>query len=415
MHVIDLNLILMEILSPQKFMPRSLLPPLWLLMLILGLPNLSDTFTASMPKIVTALKLPVTSIEYAYTTYILGLAIGMLFWGEFSDRLSHKLCILAGLVVFIAGCTVCYYADDIALIVIGRFVQAFGTSACYVLGHAICRRSFHGRNLGKAYASIESALAILPVLGSFLSSLVEAFSWRALFSFLSLLACALSLTIAIRLPDTHTSTALEKKDSILGVARRMFKDKKVIGYGLIMAGCFGIYYSYYVEGITYLVNLLGLSANEFDSSFILISAAYMIGGIISNRLHDIQSSGAIMWRGIIILVVGSFVFSCLTVLHVAFIFLPNWMLALMAVLSQACIMFGSGMIVSNALALALADYHWCIGASSSIFGSFYYTIVALITFGMRLLHNGTLLPMPLYFFGIGVLMLIVRQTVIKND
>jgi hypothetical protein len=232
--------------------------------------------------------------------------------------------------------------------------------------------------------------------------------------FLSGLACALTLTIAFCLPSNADVNAAPRRVSVLGVGIRMFKDKKVIGYGLIIAGCLGIYYSYYVEGITYLVDILGLSSNEFDFSFVAISAAYIAGGTISRHLHDSQSSNAIMWQGMIILALASFVFSCLTVLHVTFIIFPAWVLAMIAILSQACIMLGSGMTISNALTLALSNYHWCTGASSSIFGFFYYGLVSLVTLGMSLLHNGTLLPMPLYFLSLSAFMLVVMKNMIRR-
>ena len=72
------------------------------------------------------------------------------------------------------------------------------------------------------------------------------------------------------------------------------------------------------------------------------------------------------------------------------------------------------MATSNALALALTDYKWCIGTASSLFGFFYYCLISLFTLGMGFLHNGTLLPMPLYFFCIGLFMLIVQRTMIKK-
>jgi DHA1 family bicyclomycin/chloramphenicol resistance-like MFS transporter len=68
-------------------------------------------------------------------------------------------------------------------------------------------------------------------------------------------------------------------------------------------------------------------------------------------------------------------------------------------------MFGNSMAIGNALALGLRDYKGCIGTASSLFGCFYYFWISLFTLGMGYLHNGTLLPMPLYFLGLGAGML----------
>lgn len=66
--------------------------------------------------------------------------------------------------------------------------------------------------------------------------------------------------------------------------------------------------------------------------------------------------------------------------------------------------FGICMITGNALAAALVDYRDCIGTASSLFGFFYMAGISLCTLGMGILHDGTLFPMPLYFFAIAIFM-----------
>jgi hypothetical protein len=77
---------------------------------------------------------------------------------------------------------------------------------------------------------------------------------------------------------------------------------------------------------------------------------------------------------------------------------------------QMFIMFGICIVTSSALAMALKDFKWCIGAASSIFGFFYYLLISLFTFGMGILHDGSLLPMPLYFLSISSLMLVAKRS-----
>jgi len=46
---------------------------------------------------------------------------------------------------------------------------------------------------------------------------------------------------------------------------------------------------------------------------------------------------------------------------------------------QMIIMFSVCMATSNALSLALANYKWCIGTASSLFGLGHYCIISLFT------------------------------------
>ncbi len=78
------------------------------------------------------------------------------------------------------------------------------------------------------------------------------------------------------------------------------------------------------------------------------------------------------------------------------------------------IMFGICMCTSNALALALVEYTWCLRIASSLFGFFYYCFISLIILGMGSLHNGTLLPMPLCFLALSIVMVFIEKMLIQD-
>jgi DHA1 family bicyclomycin/chloramphenicol resistance-like MFS transporter len=94
--------------------------------------------------------------------------------------------------------------------------------------------------------------------------------------------------------------------------------------------------------------------------------------------------------------------------------IPAYIMIIVTILCQMGSAFGSCICRSNALALGLVDYKWCIGTASSSFGFFYYCLISLATLGMGALHNGTLLPMPLYFLALSILMLVVEKKLLKN-
>ena len=143
-----------------------LLPAIWLIVLIVGLPQLSETvYTPSLPDIAHALQTSDAMVEYTLTIYLFGFAIGTLFWGKISDKLGRKPCVIMGLVIFIMSCIGCYYSSTIEMLMISRLIQAFGASMGSVIGQAICKDAFHGAALGKVYSSTGSALALFPALG----------------------------------------------------------------------------------------------------------------------------------------------------------------------------------------------------------------------------------------------------------
>jgi Bcr/CflA subfamily drug resistance transporter len=397
-------------------MKHPVLPAIWLIVLIVGLPQFSETvYTPSLPDIASVLRVSESMVEYTLTIYLFGFAVGTLFWGKLSDKFGRKPCVLAGLAVFILGCIGCYFSGTIEMLMLNRFIQAFGGSIGSVLGQAICRDAFHGPALGKVYSSLGSSLAIFPAIGPVVGGLIaERFGWPSLFLFLILFAVLLSLLVIFRLPETHPIDN-RKPISITEIALCLLKDKKVLGCGLIVAACNGISFSYFAEAPFYLIKQLGLSPSTYSLSFIAIASATMMGGILSKKLHKSHTAKKIMDYGLILMLSSSAVFSCLAVLYVYVHALPERLMVVITVLSQMSMMLGICMVTSNALAMALVDYKWCIGTASSLFGFFYYGWIALFTFGMGYLHNGTLLVMPLYFLGIAVFILIIQHLMLDRS
>lgn len=391
------------------------LPAIWLIVLIVGLPQLSETvYTPSLPDIAKALHTSEAFVEYTLSIYLFGFAIGTLFWGKISDRLGRKPCILAGLGIFIIGCVGCYLSYSIEMLMISRLIQAFGGSIGSVLGQALCRDAFHGPALGKVYSAISSSLALFPALGPLCGGIIaQNWGWANIFLFLILFASILTFLIIKKLPETHPH-ASRKPISILHVTKCLVQDKKVIGFGFIVAGCNGILFSYFAEGPFYFIKGLGLSPSQYGLSFILIAIATMLGGILSRWLQSYYASKAIMKNGLFIIALTTAIFSLIALVNHFLYSLSNPVMIGITILSQMTIALGICMATSNALALALVDYKQAIGTASSLFGFFYYNFISLFTLFMGILHNGTLLPMPFYFLSISLLMLIINYAWLQD-
>jgi len=300
------------------------------------------------------------------------------------------------------------------MLLISRFVQAFGGSIGSVLTQTICRDSFQGPSLGKVYASVGSALAIFPAIGPVIGGTIAAnFAWFNIFLVLLVAAAILLVLVTIYLPETHHKD-LRKPVSIKDVISKLAKDKKAIGFGIIVGACNGMMFSYFAEGSFYLIKLLGLHPSVYGLSFIPIAISTMLGGVVSQRLLHSHNTQLVLRYGLVIIFTASTLFSLIILLHTYIVPLSAVWIIGSTILAQMCIMFGVCMATSNALALALVAYKGSMGTASSLFGFFYYCCISLFTFVMGYLHNATLVVMPLYFLAISLLMLGIRKLMISK-
>ena len=395
-------------------MKPSLKPPIWIIILIAGLSQFSETaYTPSLPDIAATFRCNIAMVEYTLTIYLFAFAIGTFVWGNLSDRWGRKPCIILGLIIYIIGCICCYRAFSINTLMISRFIQAFGASIGSVLAQAICRDAFQGPSLGKAYALVSSALAVFPAIAPVIGGITaEKLGWANIFLFLIFFAGICIIAVAVKLPETH-KVKNQKAISIIQVANLLIRDKKVVTLGLLVAACNGIMFSYYAEGSFYLIEKLGLLPSHYGISFIPIACSTMIGGLLSKKLHDHHSTQTILGYGIKVIFLGTLIFASIILFSQIFP-LSNLTLILSTIVLQMIVMAGVCMTNSNSLAMALVDYRWCIGTASSLFGLFYYVLISLFTLVMGSLHNGTLLPMPLYFLSLGIFMILINRLLINE-
>ena len=390
------------------------MPAVWLIVLIAGIGQLSETvYSPALPTIAASLRVEASWVEYTLTIYLFSFGIGTLFWGRLSDHFGRKPCILAGLVIYILGSFGCYMADSLTILMISRFVQGFGGSIGSVLAQAIVRDAFQGPALGKAYASITGSLALFPAIGPIVGGVItQQFSWPMIFAFLIGFGIFIFLVSLQKLPETlipHT----EKLPSMFATLCQLAKDKRVIGFGLLVAICNGVTFSYYAEGSFYLIELLGLSPSQYGTTFILMASATIAGSIISRKMQSRIAPLTIIWYGLLTMLCSNSLL-CIGTVFQNTLAISKIQLLILTIGVMMGNMAGVCMITSNSLAQALQNYRQAIGTASSLFGFSYYLGVSLCTFGMGLLHNGTAIPMPLYFFGLSLFMISIFHISLKK-
>lgn len=146
---------------------RKQVPSLLLIIVLVGFPQISESiFTPALPALSSALQVTAQTGQLTMSSYFIAFALGVLFWGIYSDRVGRRLAMLAGLIVYLAGNIGLLCAPNFAILILFRLVQSFGASVGSVVTQSIMRESFAGATGAKVFAKVGGCLSPLPCNGT---------------------------------------------------------------------------------------------------------------------------------------------------------------------------------------------------------------------------------------------------------
>jgi len=171
-------------------------------------PLTMSIYTPVMPSVGVDLGASPESVKFTLTTYMLGFAVGQLFYGPLSDRFGRRPVLIGGLIFFSAATFACSFAPSIGGLVGLRIVQGLGAASGSVIGRALTRDaySFQEMPLVMSWISLGQNIApsLAPTIGGFLG---EWASWRATFWFVGGFGSILFLVTLAGLRETINGPA----------------------------------------------------------------------------------------------------------------------------------------------------------------------------------------------------------------
>lgn len=382
-------------------MKKYAAPSLLLMIVLVAFPQISETiYTPSLPDISVAFEASNNSVQLTLSIYFIGFALGVFCWGWISDFIGRRPAMLRGLILYGIGSLMCFYSESITLLLVSRFIQAFGAATGSVITQTILRESVSGSKRHAMFAQISAVIAFTPAVGPLIGGWVDqALGFRAVFLVLVIMSALLFIYAYLRLPET-TNVSTRKRVAIFPVAKRIVSSPRVLVFGLLIGGINGILFSYYAEAPFIFIEHFHMPPGFYGFLGIIVALASIVGAMISKRLLTIFQPEKIIHLGCFVMSVGSL----LLMLVSLFTTLPNTVLVAGMLTTIFIMLMGAGVALPNCLSLALVDFHDVVGTAGAIFSLCYYLLVSLVTMGMSLLHNGSLITMPLYFLVISLIM-----------
>lgn len=369
-----------------------------ILILILGAlstisPFSVDMYLPAFPAIARSLDTSISEVQLSLTSYLIGIAIGQLFYGPLLDRYGRKKPLYAGMLIYIVASLGCAMVDSVESLIGMRFVQAIGGCAGMVAAQALVRDLFPVNRIAQAFALLTLVIAvspmIAPTIGGYLATKMD---WHYLFIVLAAITALILILSLVYLPDGATPDRQISLKPYQVVQKYIFvlKNKQFLTY-ILVGGIAGAAPFAYIGGSSdVFINLYGLSETEYGWVFAFLATA-MIGSTQLNHLllRRFRNQQIVITALAYQLVVGAFILLGIYL---------DWFSVQVFILSLFVFLTGHGLSIPNAAALSLSPFSQNAGSASAMMGFMRMAVGGLVTGLVSLFHNGTAIPMVLLMF-----------------
>ncbi|MBT2049835.1 Bcr/CflA family multidrug efflux MFS transporter [Enterobacter asburiae] len=353
--------------------PHSSFKIVFILGLLAMLMPLSiDMYLPALPVISAQFGVPAGSAQMTLSTYILGFALGQLFYGPMADSLGRKPVILGGTLVFAAAAVACALAQTIHHLIIMRFFHGLAAAAASVVINALMRDIYPKEEFSRMMSFVMLVTTIAPLVAPMAGGAVLVwFSWHVIFWILALAALLASAMIFFFIDETLPVERRQKFHirTTIGNFASLFRHKRVLSYMLASGFSFAGMFSFLSAGPFVYIELNHVSPQHFGYYFALNIVFLFIMTIINSRF--VRRVGALnMFRAGLWI---QFVMAIWLVVS-AFLGVGFWALVVGVAAFVGCV----SMVSSNAMAVILDEFPHMAGTASSLAGTFRFGIGAIV-------------------------------------
>lgn len=338
-----------------------------------------------------------------------GMAIGQLICGPLSDATGRKKVLYSGIALFLCGCTLCFFAQDINTLLLGRFLQGLGVSGPYVSAISIVRDKYAGREMAKVMSLVMMIFIMVPAIAPSLGqAILFIASWRYVFVLYIVYAVIIGLWIFLRLEETlpkENRIPLSTKGFIEGFKEVVY-NRTTMGYTLCMGLFFGSFIGY-LNSSQQIFQGQFQTGKMFNVYFGLLALVFGLSSLFNSRFVEKWGMHFISQRAVLAVIISSAGFLGL---H-TFSAIHLWMfMAYMTI-----IFFSFGLIFGNVNAMAMEPMGHVAGIASAIIGSVSSVISLVIGTFIGQMYNDTLIPMTLGFFSMTGLAFFMMKFADRNN
>jgi len=335
-----------------------------LLSLLTGLGPMSmDMYLPSLPAIGVALHATTPQVQLTISSYLLGFAVGQIFYGPISDRYGRRPVILVALGLYGVATIVCATTQSIETLTAVRFVQALGGAGSIVLARAVVRDLYTGVRAGRELSLMGSITAFAPIVAPAIGGALQTtFGWRASFILLMVFAVISASAAARLLPETlrHRTPGPFSLRTMAGLYRSVLVHRGFLAnLGVLTCSFVGLFA--WVSGATFVMQgIYGLTPLTFGAIYAIGAGGYMLGTTIAARIVMRAGLDRTMGIGALVQAAGGLIMAAAVALGLHNV---GWLVGAMTIY-----LAGMGFVLPQTMAGAMTPFPDRAGTASSVMG-----------------------------------------------
>lgn len=329
-----------------------------------------DMYLPALPDLPEDLRSTTTMAQLTLSACIVGLSLGQLVVGPWSDRVGRRLPLLLGLVLFVATSVGCALTTSMPVLIGLRVLQGAAGAAGLVVGRAVVADRFSGAAAASLYSTIAAINGLAPILAPLVGGqILRVGDWRTVFWVLAGMGVALLMVsvfwIGESLPPERRGAASR---GVLAGFAVLVRDRVFVGLVLtgtmVTAAMFG-----YISASPFLLQQgFGLSEQQFSLSF----ASNAVGIVLCTQLGRVLTRRFSITATLAVGVAQCLTGAALLALAVFASLGLVWVLVALLIMVSAV-----GTTLPAATALAMDRHREIAGAASAVVGTAQFLLGAI--------------------------------------
>ena len=332
----------------------------------------------------------VNRAQLILTAFVAGMGLGTLFAGPISDAIGRKLAITLGFAIYAAAAVAAMFANSLELLLIARFVQGLGAAGPRIVGLALVRDLYEGREMARITSFVMMIFIIVPALAPSLGqAIIWALGWHGVFASFLLFALIGTLWLNLRQAETlppERRRPLRARTLISGT-REVLSNRQVMLATLTLtlgfAQMFGL--------LSSAQQLFGETYGKGDSFPLWFAAMALLSGsgTVLNAMFVVKLGMRRIAKWAYIM--QTFVSGTMLILFLGGL-LPEALEFPAFFFWAVSVFFMAGVTFGNLNALALQHMGHIAGMAASIIAAISTILAMLIAAPVGLAYDGTALP-----------------------